>query len=263
MEFGSAADPAEVAALEEEIDFRREPQFVDFNLEPVPIPGNVIEFPRPIVAQHKSRPRRAEGPLMEDMLPSEPQLRIFEVEAERLVSASQEPVEGTEPDWQRMVLPAQAIPELQIPLEAQVHFTHQPETASFSLRLMAAAVDGSVVGAAWLGVAAVAAQVAGPRLRFAPQPALVACAAVMLGALALGYLLLFFTFSDATPGMRYAHIALCTFGERYPTRRALRRRVMATVLAASPLGMGLLWALMDDENLGWHDRISRMYQRAY
>ena len=262
-EFTLSIDAAEVAALEDEIDFRREPQFIDFHLEPVPIPGNVIEFPKPIVASHKARPRRAEGPLLENLVPSEPQLRIFEVEAERLVSTSHEAVVDTEPEWQRMVLPAQATPELQIPLDAQVHFTHQPQTASVGLRLMSAAVDGSLVGAAWLAVLATAAELAGPRLRLVPVPALAATGAVMLGALALGYLLLFFTFSNATPGMRYAHIALCTFGERYPTRRALRRRLVATLLAVSPLGMGLLWALMDDEKLGWHDRISRMYQRAY
>ena len=43
----------------------------------------------------------------------------------------------------------------------------------------------------------------------------------------------------------------------------MRRRVFATVLAACPLGLGLLWMWMDDDRLGWHDRMSRMYQRAY
>ena len=30
-----------------------------------------------------------------------------------------------------------------------------------------------------------------------------------------------------------------------------------------PLGLGLLWSLLDDDRLCWHDRISRMYQRSY
>jgi len=25
----------------------------------------------------------------------------------------------------------------------------------------------------------------------------------------------------------------------------------------------LAWSFLDDEGLGWHDRMSRMYQRAY
>ena len=39
--------------------------------------------------------------------------------------------------------------------------------------------------------------------------------------------------------------------------------VLAEVLAVCPLGLGLLWVLLDDDRLGWHDRISRVYQRTY
>jgi uncharacterized RDD family membrane protein YckC len=84
-----------------------------------------------------------------------------------------------------------------------------------------------------------------------------------LSVLTLLYQLLFFTLSEATPGMRYARIALCTFSDDNPTRSAMRRRIFATVLAACPLGIGFLWALLDEDGLGWHDRISRMYQRSY
>ena len=77
------------------------------------------------------------------------------------------------------------------------------------------------------------------------------------------YQLLFFTFSDETPGMRYARIGLCTFTDENPTRADMRRRILAQFVAVGPLGLGLLWILLDDDALGWHDRISRMYQRAY
>jgi uncharacterized RDD family membrane protein YckC len=80
---------------------------------------------------------------------------------------------------------------------------------------------------------------------------------------ALLYQLLFFSLNESTPGMRYARIALCTFTGQSPTRRAKRRRLIAALLAACPLGLGLLWAWMDDDRLAWHDRISRMYQRCY
>jgi hypothetical protein len=43
----------------------------------------------------------------------------------------------------------------------------------------------------------------------------------------------------------------------------MRRRIFAVILAACPLGIGFLWAWLDDDGLGWHDRISRMYQRSY
>jgi hypothetical protein len=63
--------------------------------------------------------------------------------------------------------------------------------------------------------------------------------------------------------MRYARIALCTFNDDNPTRAQMRRRIFAIVLAACPLGIGFLWAWLDEDGLGWHDRISRMYQRSY
>lgn len=63
--------------------------------------------------------------------------------------------------------------------------------------------------------------------------------------------------------MRYARIGLCTLDDNNPTRSAMRRRILATILAACPLGIGFLWAWFDDDGLGWHDRISRMYQRSY
>jgi hypothetical protein len=83
---------------------------------------------------------------------------------------------------------------------------------------------------------------------------------VLLGML---YQYVFFTFSDATPGMRYARIGLCSFSDDNPTREAMRRRILALVLSTAPLGLGLLWSLLDDDRMGWHDRISRMYQRSY
>jgi uncharacterized RDD family membrane protein YckC len=77
------------------------------------------------------------------------------------------------------------------------------------------------------------------------------------------YQWLFFTYADSTPGMRYARIALCTFDDENPTREALRWRIGALFLSAIPLGLGFLWALLDEDHLGWHDRISKTYQRSY
>ena len=77
------------------------------------------------------------------------------------------------------------------------------------------------------------------------------------------YQWMFFTYAESTPGMRAARIALCTFDDTNPTRRAMRLRLGAVVLAACPLGLGFLWAIVDEDSLGWHDRIARMYQRSY
>ena len=40
-------------------------------------------------------------------------------------------------------------------------------------------------------------------------------------------------------------------------------RIPAMLLAILPLGAGLLWSIVDRENLGLHDRLSKTYQRKY
>jgi uncharacterized RDD family membrane protein YckC len=116
---------------------------------------------------------------------------------------------------------------------------------------------------ALIGFATVVAYLSGPGLRAMTKPMLAAAAVFTFAMAALVYQLLFFSLNEATPGMRYARIGLCTFADANPTRREMRRRVLAQMLAVGPLGLGLLWVLLDDDRLGWHDRISRMYQRTY
>jgi uncharacterized RDD family membrane protein YckC len=116
------------------------------------------------------------------------------------------------------------------------------------------------------GVAAFAVVVmkfAGPALQDMPRALLGVTAAITFVVFAMLYQLLFFTLNDATPGMRMARVAFCTFRESSPSRQAIRRRLVSTALAACPLGLGLVWMLLDDDGLGWHDRMSRMYPRAY
>jgi len=94
------------------------------------------------------------------------------------------------------------------------------------------------------------------------KPALVVAGIVLLSMWLL-YQFLFFSLSAATPGMRYAKIALCTFDDENPTRRAMRSRIAALMLSALPLGLGFLWAIFDEDALCWHDRITQTYQRSY
>jgi uncharacterized RDD family membrane protein YckC len=257
-----ASESEELAELEQEIAFRRAPEFVDHIIESTPLPANLIEFPRELVATRKARPRLAEGPLREE-LPPEPQLRIFEVEPEQI---STEPVSAEEvvtaaPVWQGMLLDGPMMGPLPRPEIAVA--TGPVDIAPVSRRLMAAVVDGCCVGAALIGFATVSSYISGPELQ-AMSKAMLAGAAVFTFAIAaLMYQLLFFSLNETTPGMRYARIGLCTFAEMSPTRQQMRRRVLAQMLAVCPLGLGLLWVLLDDDRLGWHDRISRIYQRTY
>jgi uncharacterized RDD family membrane protein YckC len=128
---------------------------------------------------------------------------------------------------------------------------------------MAMAVDAACVGAAVIAFTALAAKLCGPSLREIPLPLLGGVVALAVPIFAALYQLLFFCFNEATPGMLYARLGLCTFAETNPTRREVRRRLWATAIAVSPLGLGMLWMALDADRLGWHDRLSRMYPRAY
>ncbi len=127
-------------------------------------------------------------------------------------------------------------------------------------RLMAAIVDTALALFAFLVFVLVfmACTIHPP----AGKPAMIGAALTFLGLAAL-YQWLFFTYAEATPGMRYAKIALCTFGDENPDRKTLQHRVGALFLSALPLGLGFLWALLDDDRLSWHDRMTRTYQRSY
>lgn len=261
------ADEEERIALDDEIEFRQAPVFEEPATPPVAIPANLIEFPRQLVAPRKARPRLAEGPLRDetDGVPAAAQLRIFEVEPEQISTAPEAAVESSFPEWSSIYLdasprvaaesvastsPISTLPQIYMPLQ----------TAPMSQRAMAAVVDGCILGGALLA-AVCAASLAVKELPSLPIVAI--AGAAMLLVLFIAYHMLFFTFADATPGMRYARIGLCTFDDENPTRAEMRRRTWAILLAGCPLGLGFLWALLDEDSLGWHDRLSRMYQRAY
>jgi hypothetical protein len=263
-----AHDAEESRALDEEILFRQAPVFEPFDIDPpTPIPANLLEFPRQLIATRKARPRIAEGPLAEEE-PRNPQLRIFEVEPEQISTTPIAP--SVTPEWANIHLDAQPAHKPE-PLTAQAA-AHQavntpllasmlpPQTAPLELRLMATAVDLILVGFAFTLFVGVTAHF----VHRVPTgiPAAIT-AGITYAVLFPLYELLFFTLSDQTPGMRYARIGLCTLSDENPARSAIRRRILAQLIALCPFGLGILWALLDEDSLGWHDRISRMYQRAY
>jgi len=284
-----SVDPSETLFLDEEIAFRQAPVFEPVE-PPVAIPANLIEFPRQLVAPRRARPRLAEGPLREEgETPHEvSQLRIFEVEAEQISSAPV--VEAVAPEWTSILLDAQprgaaavdygpvhepidyspaeprAAQHLKPTAETRHLYAVHFEVAPLGLRAMSAAVDCCAVLAAFLvfvaGVVLTASHFAPGGLHMSLPTAALAAAATLV-VLGFAYQLLFFTLADATPGMRYARIGLCSFSDDNPTRAEMRRRIFALVLSAAPMGLGLLWSFLDDDRLSWHDRISRMYQRSY
>ena len=250
-------------ALDAEIQFRQAPVWEEYWNEVesnVPLPANLLEFPRQLIAARKARPRLAEGPLRDELTPLTSQLRIFEVEPEQISTVPVPP--PVAPEWSTSIhldahTVTEPVPTPETPVLAAVL---PPQTAPLQLRVMSAAVDGILVAFGSLAFIAAYAWAGGD------IPVGIPAVLSVLGILTVThvlYQLLFFTLSDETPGMRYARIGLCTLTDENPTRAQMRRRILAQFIAVGPLGLGLLWILLDDDALGWHDRISRMYQRAY
>ena len=219
-----------------------------------PLAVNLIEFPRELVAARKMRPRLAEGPLRETSQDELDQLRIFEVAPESISQTVN--IGATPADWSPIRLDNEASTDGGESVSPQIPL----KTAPFEDRIMAGIFDlAMIVSAFAIFVLVFVACTAHPP---SGKPALVAAGLVLAG-FGLLYQYLFFKYADGTPGMRYAKIALCTFEDENPTRKAMCMRVLYVLLSAAPLGLGFAWAWFDPDRLTWHDRLSRIYQRSY
>ncbi|HEY4049383.1 MAG TPA: RDD family protein [Acidobacteriaceae bacterium] len=223
-----------------------------------PLPVNLIEFPRQLVAPRKARPRLEEGPLRESLDENgSDQLRIFEAETANIATTIA--VKTAVPEWTSIRLEAKS-PSMLVDDKDSSSLQFPLKTAPLEDRLMAGIVDAALVFLAFvLFVLVFVSCTAHPPM----GKAALLSAGLVLGGLFLAYQYLFFRFTEGTPGMRYAKIALCTFEDENPTRKAMRRRIPFLLLSAAPLGLGFAWAWFDADRLGWHDRITRMYQRSY
>jgi uncharacterized RDD family membrane protein YckC len=230
-----------------------------------PIHGNVIHFPREIVATRRMRPRLAGyEPSAQEQVG---QLSIFEVDPS---SISIEPTASTvvettlpAPSWSG---PEWSALELDIEPEEREAYDEGPPTISigidlapFELRLMAATVDFALI------LCLACAAVFGIAGHFTHAPSMKSAEIVGAVALLAGgilYQAFFLLTMLSTPGMMYAGIAFCTFDDERPTRVQLRKRVTALLASVLPMGLGIAWSIFDEDHLSWHDRISRTYHRS-
>ena len=62
-----------------------------------------------------------------------------------------------------------------------------------------------------------------------------------------------------TPGTRSAGMRVVNFDGRSPDRAQRGRRMAAGLLSLFSVGLGLVWVLVDEERLSWHDHISKTF----
>lgn len=77
--------------------------------------------------------------------------------------------------------------------------------------------------------------------------------------LGLFYRFLWVLGNGETPGMRFAGLRLVNFDGRAPDRDQRAFRQVSSLLSFLSAGLGLVWALVDEENLAWHDHISKTF----
>jgi RDD family len=130
------------------------------------------------------------------------------------------------------------------------------QSAPLGRRLLAAGIDGVIIGAASALFGFVFWKVALVR---PPQIQLLSLAAAVPCLFWVAYQYLLIVYAGTTPGLRLARLQLSRF-DGTPTKRSLRRwRVLASYLSAASLGMGYAWIFLDEDSLCWHDRTTRTY----
>jgi uncharacterized RDD family membrane protein YckC len=67
-----------------------------------------------------------------------------------------------------------------------------------------------------------------------------------------------FAESDS-PGMRWAQLRLINFDGQAPSREQRLWRAASGFLSLAAGGLGLMWAVADEETLTWHDHISKTF----
>ncbi len=78
----------------------------------------------------------------------------------------------------------------------------------------------------------------------------------------LQYFALFTIFGGTTPGMMMRSLQVVSFSGEPPTPKQMFLRSAGYIVSAGTLFLGFLWAMWDEDELTWHDRLSRTHLSA-
>ena len=209
---------------------------------PAPAQGNLIVFRRsplepPLLPQPSGdelaepmnrRPRILEVP--EDIMPATQGSLFPEIQLDADEPESSKPRE----------------PEIEVPLRV----------APVSERLMAALADLGVVMAAGVLLAAMACCALPDVPHTKPFWMMLGAATMLLWTV---YQHLFLLYAGRTPGMSMRSIHLRTFDGRVPQWQQRGRRARFIFVSFAAAALGFLWALVDEDALCGHDRVSQTF----
>lgn len=234
------------------------PPWPVFDAAPVPQHElhKIIRFPRTF-SQQSSRAPVQQPPRVSSLQPpreQKPPMVMVEVEmpeppvqaAPRIVYASEIPP----PAEQMELLPSFDDIRLESRDESpQEELELPPQPAPLKMRAMAGALDLGIVLATVALLAYGFVRLAGDQLpsRMAVPFLLAGC-----GVLWLIFQYLFLVHGQGTPGMAFADLELATFAGEPASVFARRQRALSSALSAFSVGLGYAWALVDEDELGWH-----------
>lgn len=66
-----------------------------------------------------------------------------------------------------------------------------------------------------------------------------------------------------TLGLRMMNLRLVDFCGHLPSRKERLQRLFGGLVSFFSLGMGLIWAMADEDKLTWHDHISKTYPTSF
>jgi uncharacterized RDD family membrane protein YckC len=125
-------------------------------------------------------------------------------------------------------------------------------------RLIAAAFDASIITIA-TALFMLVFYLLGGQLTRATMP--------LFGGIAVVFTLLYnvlWALGDGdSAGMQWAHLRLVNFDGRSPDREQRFYRLASGCVSFLAAGLGLLWALVDEEALTWHDHMSKTFPTPY
>ena len=128
--------------------------------------------------------------------------------------------------------------------------------ASMDDRRIAAAVDAACLLFAYGGFLALFGSLGG-QFTFSKMSTAIYGAAFLI--VYIQYFFLFTVFGGTTPGMMVRGLEVVGFSGETPGPRQLLLRAVGYLLSAGSFFLGFLWAMWDEDELTWHDRISHTY----
>jgi uncharacterized RDD family membrane protein YckC len=194
--------------------------------------ARVLEFPRPgmlpfngdELAEPVDRPRIVEAP---ELVPPPPALGGI------LIEPADQPARERQPG-------------LDMPFA----------TTGLSRRAWAAGIDGVVVG---LAVAVFRYLFLRFNPSLPPMRLALAVAAGLAATLWFAYQSAFVVFCGTTPGLQAMRLKIARFDGARPARKLRRWRLLASLLSFVSLGLGYVWCFFDEDQLCWHDRITKTH----